>query len=430
MTPISARIPLAAGAIAIVVLVGALGGWSVATQIAGAVVTRGVVKVESDRQVVQHPDGGVVGRILARDGDTVAEGDVLIRLDDTFLISELTIVEQQLVELAARKARLAAERDGADTVEMAAPEGYSQLDPAWVEEQIAGQESLFEARATSLSQAEGQLSEQVSQIDRQIDGLDAQLQAMKAQLALVTGERTDLDGLLKRGLVPSTRVNELEREEARMQGEIGRLVADMAEARTRQSSLAIEVLKLHDTRREEAISELRDLGYSEIELQERRISLSEKLARLDLRAPVSGTVFGSRVFAIGSVIRPADPAMFIVPRSQPLQITVRIDPADVDEVFAGQPVALMFTTFNRRTTPEIGGNVLRISPDAVTDQTTGARYYEAVVTPDAEQIAAVPGLTLLPGMPVEAFLRTEQRTPLDYLTQPLTVYFSRAFRES
>ncbi len=430
MTPISARAPLAAGAIAILVLVGVLGSWAVATRIAGAVVTRGVVKVENDRQVVQHPDGGVVGRILAHDGDRVAQGDVLVRLDDTFLLSELTIVEQQLVELAARKARLAAERDGANAVEMATPEGYGQLTQDWVEEQIAGQASLFEARATSLSQAEGQLSEQVSQIDRQIDGLDAQLDAMKSQLALVTAERTDLDGLLKRGLVPAGRVNELEREEARMQGEIGRLVADKAEARTRQSSLAIEVLKLHDTRREEAISELRDLGYSEIELQERRLSLTEKLARLDLRAPVAGTVFGSRVLTVGSVIRPADPAMFIVPGEQPLQITVRIDPSDVDEVFAGQPVALMFTTFNRRTTPEIGGEVLRISADAVTDQTSGARYYEAIVTPDSAQIAAVPGLTLLPGMPVEAFLRTEERSPLDYLTQPLTVYFSRAFRES
>lgn len=425
----SARLPLVLGFAAIALLLGGLGAWSLGARIAGAVVATGTVKVESERQVVQHPDGGVVGEIHARDGDAVQAGDVLVRLDDTFILSELSIVERQLLEIQVRKARLAAERDGAETLEIGTLPEYRLLDAEWIAGQVAGQEDLFAARRASLAQELDRIGEQRVQIDQQIEGMEAQLAALRTQLGIIAEERTDLEGLLERGLVQAGRVLELRREEARLQGEIGRLTASVAEARTRQSALAIEALKLTDRRREEAITRFRDLQYGEIELEERRLSLTERLARLDVRAPVSGTVFGSSVFAVGAVIRAADPMMYVVPGDQPLLVSARIDPIDIEQVFPGQPVTLAFTTFSRRTTPEIPGRVVRVSADAVTDEATGVPYYEAVIEPDASKLAGIPGLELLPGMPVEAFLKTEDRAPLAYLTQPLTVYFNRAFRE-
>lgn len=424
-----ARLPLVIGLSAIVLLVGGLGVWGTATRIAGAVVARGSVTLESDRQVVQHPDGGVVGEILARNGDRVAAGDVLVRLDGTFLRTELVIVQRQLMEIYARRKRLEAERDDAEAPDYSDLPTYSLLPPEAVAEQTAGQTSLFEARRTSIARTARQLREQQAQIERQIEGYTAQRDSLDRQLALIAAELADVQNLFDRGLIESSRLLVLQREEAQLVGEIGRLNALVAEARARISGLEIEILRLSDTRRETAIAELRDLQYAEISVEERNISLTEQLARLDVRAPVDGTVFGSRVFAVQSVVQAAEPMMFLVPGEQPLRVSARIDPVDVDQVHAGQAVSLQFTSFNRRTTPEVPGEVLFVSPDVQTDEASGTTFYEAIIIPDPDAVAELDDLRLMPGMPVETFLRTDDRTPLSYLVQPLAVYFQRAFRE-
>lgn len=425
----SARLPLIIGFASVLLLIGGLGAWGIGTQISGAVIAPGVVEVETDLQVVQHPDGGVVGEILVRDGDAVAAGDVLVRFDGTFMESERLVVRQQLLELRARQARLTAERDRLDAPDFSAVGTGTGLNPDWVASQIAGQKNLFQARQTSLQQQVQQLEEQQRQIETQITGTEAQLAALDRQLALIRREARDLGTLLERQLVPAARVLELQREEARLEGEIGRLTAFVAEARGRIAALAIEVLRLADARREEAITTLRDLRYSEIELDERRRRLEEQLSRLEVRAPMSGTVFGSQVLALQSVVRPADPMMHVVPRDRPLLISAQVDPIHIDQVFPGQPVSLRFTTFDQRLTPEIEGRVLRLSADTVADQTTGLEFYEATLLPDANALAEMPSLELLPGMPVEAFIRTREQTPLAYLARPLSIYFSRALRE-
>jgi HlyD family type I secretion membrane fusion protein len=424
-----AKFPLAVGFLAIVLMLGGFGAWSVGTEIAGAVVAPGTVEVQSERQVIQHPDGGVVGEILARDGDSVTAGDVLLRLDGTFQRSELAIVESQLAEIYARDARLTAERDGAETPDFTDPPELDTVAPEVMNELVEGQTNLFNARRNSLAQEMRQLVEQQSQIERQIEGMEAQLTALRRQRELLSQELSDVQTLLDRGLIEGTRLSALQREDARLLGEVGNLLAMVAEAETRISGLAIESLRLQDRRREDAITQLRDLGFSQIELQERRLSLRERIARLDVKAPVSGVVFASRVVAEQSVVQPAEPMMFIVPGDQPLQVSARIDPIDIDQVFPGQDVSLMFTTFNARTTPEITGIVQRVSADAETDEVTGLTFYQAIVVPDEATLAGMPDLALLPGMPVETFLKTEERTPLTYLTQPLMVYFQRAFRE-
>ena len=424
-----ARGPLTFGYAAILTLIGGLGVWGVGTEIEGAVIASGTVRVESARQIVQHPDGGVVGEINARDGDRVRAGDTLIRLDGTFLRSELAIIEGQLLEVHVRRARLMAERDGRDAMHVPPPPDFAQLAPSVVSEQVAGQRSLFHARLSSLRQEQNALAEQGAQIVSQVSGYTAQLDALRDQSAIAKGELADLRKLLDKGLIEASPVLNLEREVARIQGETGRLTALIAEARSRQSALDIEGLRLLDTRREDAITALRDLELSRIELEERRLERTERLARLDLRAPVDGTIFGSRIFALGAVIRPADPVMYVVPGKQPLEIAARIAPTDVDQVYPGQEVSLTLTAFNMRTTPTVAGELVRVSADAVADDATGETYFEAVIVPDQAEMAALEDIALRPGMPVEAFLRTEARRPIDYLTQPLSVYFSRALRE-
>jgi HlyD family secretion protein len=426
--PVNARLLLAIGFGAIALLVGGIGVWSVATNISGAVVARGTVKVESERQVIQHPDGGVVGKILAYNGDRVHAGDILVRFDDTFLKSELSIVQSQLMEIAARKARLEAERDGRETLDFSERPVYAHLDPKQIDEQLAGQQALFEARRVSLAQKTSQLREQQQQIHKQVEGVEAQLASLHRQLDLISQELEDKQSLLERHLMEASRVLQVQREHARLTGEIGQLNASIAEARVKISAIEIEILRLTDEQREDAITQLRDLQYTQISLIERENSLSEQLLRLDVRAPVDGVVFGSRIFALKSVVQPAEPMMFLVPSDQPLYVAVRVDPTNIDQVYVGQTVSLQFSTFNRRTTPAIPAEVVRVSPDVQTDEATRESYYEVVVAPAPDAFDALPDVKLLPGMPVEAFLMTEARTPLSYLTHPLTVYFNRAFR--
>lgn len=425
----SARRPLVIGFLTVLALLGGLGAWSVGVQIAGAVVATGTVQVENERQVVQHPDGGVVGEILARDGDAVDAGDVLVRLDGTFLRSELAIVEGQIAEIFARRARLVAERDGDEQIAFGDDPEFLLVSRDIVAEHTEGQRELFRARAVSLRQERDQLAQQQQQVARQIEGIEAQLEALELQLSIVERELSDLQSLFDQGLITSRRVLELQREQAQLKGEIGRLIAAIAESETRVSELEMQSLRLGDRRREEAITELRELQLSENELAERRISVLERLSRLEVRAPVNGLVFGSRVVAVKSVVQAAEPMLYIVPGDQPLHVSARIDPTDIEQVYAGQDVALVFSTFNLRTMPEVPGIVQRVSADAEVDESTGLTYYEAIVEPDPVVLAGLPDVDLLPGMPTEVFLKTEDRTPLSYLTQPLTVYFNRAFRE-
>lgn len=426
----SARRHMVVGFMALIALVVGLGGWSAFANIAGAIVASGMIEVEANRQVVQHPDGGVVGEILVDDGDRVEAGDVLIRFDNTLQRSELAIIEGQLFEILARRGRLEAERDGVDTITFPAElDELATKSPIDVESLKAGQVLLFEARRTSLAKEAEQLRERQIQVERQIEGSESQLNALGTQLELIAQELKDQEELLRKGLAQATRVLSLQREEARLYGQVGELQAAVAESRGRIAETEIEILKLTSQLREDAITTLRDLQYNEIELKERRLSTLETLARLDVRAPTSGIVYDTSVFALRSVVRPADPLMYIVPQDSPLVISSRIETIHVDQVHVGQDATLRFSTFDSRTTPEIEGVVTKVSADAFTDDVTGQTYYTAELLPKEGELEKLAGLELLPGMPVESFIKTSDRTPLAYLTKPLTDYFNRAFRE-
>lgn len=423
------RVALWLGWLTLLVLVGGVGFWSVTTTISGAVVAPGRVEVEQNRQIVQHPDGGVVAEIRVAEGGEVQAGDILLRLDGTFLNSELGIVESQLYEMQARRARLEAERDGRSNLTF--PESLQQLAAAKPEvaEQKDGQRRLFEARAETLARTIEQLEKRKAQTVAQIEGIAAQSAALDLQLALVREELTDQQSLLDLGLVQASRVLALRREEARLAGQVAELIAMRAQAEERITETELQTLALIAQRREDANTQLRDIGSSELQLIQRQRALAERVAQLDIRAPVSGTVLGLQVTTPRAVLRPAEPVAHIIPQDRPLVITVQVAPTDIDEVHVGQRVKLMFTTFSMRTTPEVFGHIALVSADSLTDPITGAPYYRAEISLSAEEVERL-GQTLLPGMPVDAFIQTSDRTPLAYLVKPLTDYFMQAFRES
>lgn len=429
--PWNARRFVIFGTLVVVLLVGGLGGWATFTQIAGAIISTGQIEVDRNRQVVQHPDGGVVSEILVDEGDLVEADQILIRLDGTLLQSELTVIENQYYELVARRGRLEAERDGATEITFD-PE---LLEVAPIRAEVAnlmeGQIRLFDARTESLEKSVDQLSKRRGQIDNQIEGIVAQQDALGKQLAFLRDELNDQTELLNKGLAQKTRVLSLQREEARLAGSLGELMASQAESEGRMTELDIEVLKLETTRREEAITQLRDLQYRELELGEQRRALKERLSRLDIKAPVSGIVYGLQVYAERSVIRAADQVLFLVPQDRPLVIATRVEPIHIDQVYPGQEVILRFSALDARTTPELFGIVTVVSADAFTDEQAGLSYYRAeVVLKEGEAERLDSSIKLLPGMPVEAYLRTDDRTPIGYLLKPLADYFNKAFRES
>lgn len=418
------------GLFALLLLLGGFGVWASVSRIAGAVVAAGQVEVERHRQVVQHPDGGVVDAILVRDGQAVQAGDPLIRLDGQLLRTELTIVEGQYFEILARRGRLEAERDDAADIvfpEELATRGATEADMAQL---MSGQRSLFTARRDTQDQSIDQLTQQARQIRQQIDGVDAQLAAVKDQRHLIEQELTDQRSLLAKGLAQASRVLALEREAASLDGRLGELAAARAQGETRLTESGITRLAKSAEWRESAETGLRDLGYRELELAERRRSLTEQIARREIVAPVSGIVHELQVTTPRAVVRAADPILYLVPQDRPLVITARISPIHVDEVRPGQDVALRFSAFSSRTTPEIGGKLARVSADSVVDPATQAQYYRVEVTIPADQRDRLGDLALIPGMPVEVYIQTGERSPLAYLLKPLSDYFARAFRES
>jgi len=381
--------------------------------------------------VVQHPDGGVVERILVDEGDVVSAEAALVTLDPTLLNSDLSVVEGQLFEMIARRGRLEAERD--DFAEILFDPMLDKLAGTRpdLRELIAGQERLFHARRQSLSHQIEQLMNRRTQIASQLEAIRAQQTSLGVQIALLDTELADQQTLLERGLTLESRVLSLQRERARLNGSMGELEASRAEAGERMSEVDIEILKLRTLRHENAIAQLRDLRQSELELTERRRALLERLDRLDIRAPVGGVVYGLTVFAPRSVIRPAEPVLYIVPQDRPLVIAVRVDPIHIDQVHPGQPVRLRFLTFDSRTTPELTGEVVQVSADAFWEERTGIAFYRAEIQLPEDEIGNLPPeLRLIPGMPVEAFLSTDARTPLEFLIRPLSDYFVRAFRET
>jgi HlyD family secretion protein len=424
----SMRRHLVAAIVVTSILIIGVAGWGATAVISGAVVASGSLVVDSNVKKVQHLTGGIVGELRVRDGDRVRAGDIVVRLDETVTRANLAIITKGLDELMARKARLESERDGLDTIVFPAQLLAGTGDP----DRTAAMDSerkLFNLRRTARNGQKAQLQERIAQLQEEIVGLTAQQTSKIREIALIERELAGVRELWKQNLVQLTRLTALEREAARLDGEHGQLIAAAAQARGKITETSLQILQIDQDIASDVAKELREVDGKIGEFIERKVAAEDQLKRIDIRAPQDGTVFQLAVHTVGGVITAGDPIMLIVPEADNLSVEVRVNPQDIDRLQLNQKAVLRFTAFNVRTTPEIEGTVTRISADTSTDQRTGQSYYTIRIAMAADQVERLGDVKLLPGMPVEAFVQTGERTMFSYLMKPLHDQFVRAFRE-
>jgi HlyD family secretion protein len=405
--------------------------WSVFAPISSAVIAPGEISVESNRKTIQHLDGGVVSEIAVKEGSAVKAGDLLVRLDDTVTGAGVSLLTEQLAEAIARHARLLAERDG--LAEIPSDSLAFGLAPADLDyaANLDGQKRLLAARAETRRTQTALLDERVVQQNERIDGFNTQAKSVRAQARLIADELRGVKELNAQGFAPMTRVRALEREREALEGRLGALAASVAEAESVINEARLEIERLKQQTREDAITESQDLAVEIANLVERRVAALEALSRSEIRAPEDGVVLGLAVHTIGGVVAAGERLMDIVPKDDRLVITAQIAPSDVDKVRPGQAAVIRFPAFNARVTPEARGAVRTVSADNVVDDKTGAPYYAVLVDlPSDEQLdAALKGQPLVPGMPAEIYIQTGARSALSYFLKPLTDAFSGALRE-
>ena len=424
----SIRLHLVAGLAVVAVLAGGLGGWASTQQISGALIAPGQIVVESNVKKVQHPTGGVVGELRARDGDVVKSGDIVVRLDDTVTKANLAIVTKNLDAALARAARLEAEQRGLDKISFPPQLADRAADPE-VAAVIASESKLFDVRVTGRAGQKAQLSERIRQLKEEIEGLSAQERAKEQEIALVQQELSGVRDLYEKRLVQISRLTTLERDAARLNGERAQYIAARAQAKGKITETELQIIQVDRDVVSEVSKDLRETNDRIGELIERKVTAEDQLRRIDIRAPQDGIVEQSTVHTVGGVITAGDAIMLIVPQTDDLQVEAKVNPQDIDKLQVGQKTLLRLSAFNQRTTPELNGFVSRVSPDVTTEQRTGQSYYTIRVSMPPQEIARLGDVKLIPGMPVEAFVQTGERTLISYLMKPLSDQLMRTFRE-
>lgn len=417
------------GGLGFLTLVGVFGGWAVGTEIVGAVIAQGSLVVETSLKKVQHPVGGVVSELAVRDGDRVKAGDVVMRIDATMTKANLAIIVKSLDQFTARKARLESERDRAGRVIFP----QTLLDRAGDGEVLAmmnAEQRLYENRKAVRESKKRQLEQRVRQLRDEISGMEAERAANFREQGMVDEELIRFRSLHERGLMEKSRLSTLERQATDIDGDIGRLMAGIAGVEAKISETALQILQIDEQWSEEVGSDLREMDARIGEYVERRVAAEDQLKRVDILAPQDGVVHQLSVHTIGGVVAPGEQIMMIVPEVDKLVVEVKVAPQDIDQIYYGQLTNLRFSAFNQKTTPEITGTVERISADVTVDQRTGTSFYLVRVATSQEQIKRLGEFSLMPGMPVEAFITTGERSVWSYFLKPLIDQANRTFREA
>lgn len=434
----SIRRHVAVGLLAAALLVGGVGGWAAYASLAGAVIAGGRIVVDSEVKQIQHPYGGIVARITVDDGDRVKAGDLLFALDETITRAERAIIEKRLGELHARRLRLIAERDGISRIDVPdAPVASASiggaaalLTAAIPEASLEGERRLLKARRAAREGQVAQLNERILQLREEQSGLDWQIAGKNEEIGLVEKELQDLSTLLRKGLVQVSKITALKRERARLVGERGALVAAKAQAGGQITETELQILQIGQDLQTEVVGQLRELEAQIAELEERKVASVEKLERIEVTAPIEGVVHESALHTIGGVVEPAKTVMKIVPTGDELTIEARVAPQNIDQIVLGQAAIVRLTAFNQRTTPELEGSVTRVAATSSRDERTGETFFTVRIgLPEAETARLAQDIALVPGMPVEAFIQTAERTALSYLMKPLSDQIRHALRE-
>lgn len=414
------------GVATLIVLCGTVGLWAATAPLSSAVIAWGRVVPESNLRRIQHPTGGVVAAIHARDGDHVEGGKVLVRLDDTNARATLALIENELARLSIRKARLEAERSGQDGF-APPPEAITPATAA-SEAALATEQTVFRARRDAQASQVSQLRERIEQLRREIEGVTAQSGAKREQAELIRDELRGVQTLFDQKLVSLSRLAALKREAARLSGEEGSLTADLARIGGRIAETELQILQVSQDTRRAVSEEIRDVEGKIGDLSERRIAATDQLARTEMRAPQAGIVHQSTVHTVGGVIGAGEQIMLIVPESDGLVIEARVDPTMIDRVQEGQEVAIRLTAFDTATTPTLTGRLVQVAADLSTDQPTGTTFYKIRIQLERREIERLGGKLLMPGMPAEAFIQAGTRTAFAYLAKPIEDQLARAFR--
>lgn len=422
---LSVRGPATMGLMACAVLLLGLFGWAARAAIISAVVASGEVDVAPFTHPVQHPDGGVVAEVLVREGQVVNAGDVLIRLDDRTLATEMDFIQSQIIEGEARQVRLRAERDGADFPPIHLSMMYDRARVV----ALGAQLRLFDARRETFERHQQQLVQRRRQSEAELEGLIAQRVEVDAEAALLREELENQQELRRRGLAVSAQVSELARANARLQASRAGLEARDTELRGEVAEIALQSASLQAERREEAEVQFAETGLQLIELRARRAAMQARLDALELRAPATGVVHALMLPAPETVLRPAQEVMQILAAPPEPVLTVRVSPDEIDHIERGQRAFLRFPALASRNLPDLPGVVTNVSAATFADERTGQRHFRVQIVPTPETLRVIDRAELVPGMSVQAFIATGMRTPLAYLVDPIRDHFARALRE-
>lgn len=412
---------IAAGILALLVLVG-----GILVPIGGAVIASAEVGPESRIKRIAHPTGGVIAEILVRDGDAVEEGDLLIRLENDVTQISAEFSELSLAQLLARRAALLADIEDRGSITF--PPELLNDDSEEARAVMAAEQRRFRISRQERASIGVQLSERVNQLGRQIDSYDAQIAAFRKQQELIEPELTMLRDMFDQGYVTIRRLNEMERQAIELEGSIGSLRANIAQANAAIAQAQEQRIQIGQTARSDAGAELAQV---EAAINQQRVASAtagDSFDRSTIRAPYAGTVDKLAFGAIGEVIRPAETIMEIVPRDDRLVFNGLVMPSDIDRVKVGQAARIRLSAFNQATTPELNGKVVFVSADPVTDEQTGISLYRVRIVLDEQDQAVADEIELVSGMPAELFIETGSRSMLSYVTKPLVDQFQRAFR--
>ncbi|HEU4550490.1 MAG TPA: HlyD family type I secretion periplasmic adaptor subunit [Rhizomicrobium sp.] len=419
---------LRGGYLAVAILAVFLGGWAGFAPLDSAIVAPGVVVVESHHKAIQHLEGGIVSAVLVSDGQHVKAGQPLIRLNQTQAHSSFATLSEQADALAAQEARLVAERDDRETIEF--PPGLrARAAQPGVAQAMAGETSAFNSHRDTLNKQVEILQSRIAQDQRIIAGLQAQQDSLEAQIGLMDREIVPVQKLFDQQMDTLQHVLSLKRQKSIMEGTRGEIIAKIAQTRLNIDENRMQIQNLRNERQNTVMDQLRAIQVRRLEIANKLRTAGDIYDRVTVKAPAAGRVVALSVHSRGTVVKPGQTLMEIVPDDDELEVEARLAPQDADSAYVGMDATVRLTGYKQRLLPVIQGRVTEVSADRLVDSRTGQPYFSVLVRVSRAPLKDYVGLRLMPGIPVEVALKTGSRTVLQYLAEPVTDIMQRGMRE-